>query len=147
MNRIIQAVAIFLFIAVGPGEMLNPGMVSSQDSILIAEEQRIDITIQNSTFLFSERVTPSLGVPTVIILRNQDIIRHGFTSPILKGLSVTAEGEGITAYGEGMEGFYVDANKTLVLRLTIKKPGRYVFTCDLHPDMKGELLVFEMART
>ena len=48
-----------------------------------AKEQRIDITIRDSDFLFSHPVAPQLEAPTVIIVRNQDIIRHGFTSSIL----------------------------------------------------------------
>jgi hypothetical protein len=128
------------------------GMVSSvfatdlqQGSLLMGQEQRVDIIIRNSEFLISERVGLQFGLPTVIVLRNQDIIRHGFTSPILGGLSVQGEGEGIMAYGKGMEGFYVDMGKTLVLRFTADRKGRYEFRCDLHPQMRGEVFLLEMS--
>lgn len=142
MSRI--ALIMMLLVMVGPGLMLSPGTVSPHSDGLLAKDQRIDITIQDSEFLFSHPVAPQLGRPTVIILRNEDIIKHGFTSSILKGVQVTAESEGITAYGRGMEGFYVAPGKTLVLHLSIDQPGRHSFRCDLHPTMKGEVLVLEM---
>ncbi len=116
-----------------------------QDSLLMSQEQRVEIIIRNSEFLIPERGGLQFGLPTVIILRNQDIIRHGFTSPILGGLSVQGGGEGITAYGKGLEGFYVDAGKTLVIRFTPDRQGRYEFRCDLHPQMRGEVFLLEMS--
>ena len=142
MGRI--TLIVMCLVIVSQGLILNPATVSSHSESLLAEEQRIDITIQDSEFLFSHPVAPQLGRPTVIILRNQDIIQHGFTSSILKGVQVTAQGDGMTAYGKGLEGFYVNPGKTLVLRLTIDQPGRHSFRCDLHPTMKGEVLVLEM---
>jgi hypothetical protein len=139
-----MALIVMFLVIVSPGFMLNPPTVSPHSDSLFAKEQRIDITIQDSEFLFSHPVAPQLGRPTVIILRNQDIVQHGFTSSILKGVQVRAQGEGMAAYGKGLEGFYVNPGKTLVLRLTIDQPGRHSFRCDLHPTMKGEVLVLEM---
>lgn len=144
MSRMAVIRIMMCLVIASPGFLLNPAAVSPQTEGLLAKEQRIDITIQDSDFLFSHPVAPQLGRPTVIILRNQDIIQHGFTSSILKGAQVIAEGDGMTAYGKGMEGFYVNPGKTLVLRLTIDQPGRHTFRCDLHPTMKGEVLVLEM---
>lgn len=106
---------------------------------LVIQEQRIEIIIRDSTFLLTQPVTIQMGTPTVIILRNQDIIRHGFTSPVLSGLLVRVEGDGTVVYGQGIEGVYVDPNKTLVIRFTTERPGNHSFHCDLHPKMKGEL--------
>lgn len=90
----------------------------------------MQIIIQNSEFVFSEGGGLQFGFPTVIILRDQDIIRHGFTPAMFPKLSVQDGGKGITAYGKGMEGFYVDAGKTLVIRFTPERQGRYEFRCD-----------------
>ena len=106
----------------------------------MVQEQRVEIIIRNFEFLLTQHGGLQFGVPTVLILHNQDIIRHGFTSPMLQGLLVHLEGEGITAYGKGMEGFYVDAGKTLVIRFTTDREGRYEFRCDLHPQMRGRSL-------
>lgn len=122
---------------------LSTGPVSSPPA-MAQEETRIDITIRDSMFVLDRPVASQPGIPTVIILRNQDIVRHGFTSTILQGVLVRAEGEGIAAYGRNLDGFYVDPGKTLILRLTIDESGRHSFRCDLHPGMKGEVLVIDL---
>lgn len=125
-----------LLVAGGLGAVLAPALAQ--------EESRIDITIENSTFVIDRPVVSHPGIPTVIILRNHDIVRHGFTSSIFQGVRVQAEGEGISAYGRHFEGFYVDPGKTLILRLVIDQAGQHTFRCDLHPSMKGEVLVIDM---
>lgn len=107
-------------------------------------EQTIEILIRDSAFTQTQIMRMQTEAPTVIVLRNQDRIRHGFTSELFKGLLVKGEGGGIIAYGKGMEGFYIDPGKTLVLRFRLDKPGSYAFRCDLHPDMKGELYMLEV---
>ena len=132
------------------GSMLFPWLLSPPDAghalddPLVAQEQRIDIAIRNYEFQLNQPTPIRLHTPTIIILRNQDIIRHGFTSPMLMHLMVQGEGEGIAAYGKGVEGFYVDAGKTLVIRFVPERPGNYSFKCDLHPKMKGELYLLEV---
>ena len=126
---------------------LSPAMVvetAVADPSVAILEQRGEITIRNYDFVLSQPVPIRLHVPTVIILRNQDIVRHGFTSPMLAHMLVHGEGEGISAYGKGVEGFYVDPGKTLVIRFTPERSGKYSFKCDLHPDMKGELYLLEV---
>lgn len=116
---------------------LSPGAIAQ-------EETRIDITIRDSTFVLDRPVASQPGIPTVIIIRNEDIVKHGFTSTIFQGTLVRAQGEGIAAYGRNLDGFYVGPGKTLVLRMTIEEAGRHRFRCDLHPNMKGEVLVLDM---
>lgn len=107
-------------------------------------EQRIEIVIRNYDFQVTNPAAIRSGLPSVIILRNQDIVRHGFYSPMLMGILVQGEGEGVAAYGKGVEGFYVDPGKTLVIRFINQRPGNYSFRCDLHPSMKGEAYVMEV---
>jgi plastocyanin len=113
-------------------------------AVQAAQEQRVELIIRDSAFLLSQPAPMRLGLPTVIILRNQDIIRHGFTSPMLIGLVVHGEGEGVVSYGKGVEGFYVDPGKTLIIRFTTERPGSFSFRCDLHTQMKGELFLLEV---
>jgi len=110
----------------------------------VTAEQRIEITIQNSKFVLNEPANLQRGIPTVLILRNQDIVRHGFTSSMLEGMRVDGEVGGMAVYGKGIEGFYVDPWKILVLRFTPTRPGRYQFHCDIHHGMKGEVFFLEM---
>ena len=108
------------------------------------QEQRVEIVIRNYEFQLTQPVPIRLHQPTIIILRNQDIVRHGFASPMLMQLLVQGEGEGIAAYGKGVEGFYVDPGKTLVVRFVPERTGKYSFKCDLHPKMTGELYLMEV---
>ena len=110
----------------------------------IPDEQRLEVLIRNYDFEIVHRSPVALGGETVIILRNQDIVRHGFASPALPQLYLRIEGEGIGSYGKGIEGLYIEAGKTLVIRLVIEHSGRLAFHCDLHPEMKGELLLLEV---
>ena len=107
-------------------------------------EQRIEIVIRDYDFQLLKPAPIQPGLPAVIILRNQDIIRHGFYSSMLTGIFVQGEGEGVAAYGKGVEGFYVEPGKTLVIRFNNQRPGKYSFRCDLHPNMKGEAYVMEV---
>jgi hypothetical protein len=100
--------------------------------------------MQEYTFVLGKPGTVSLGAPTAIILRNQDIVRHGFTAPVLAQLSLSVEGEGVSTYGTGIEGVYVDPGKTLVIYFTPERGGNYSFRCDLHQQMKGELYTLDL---
>ena len=119
-------------------------LIETDLEALTVQEQQIEITIRANTFLRT-KTTPMLrGLPTAIVLRNQDRIRHGFTASLFQGVLVRGEGGGIISYGRGMEGFYIDPGKTLVIRFTTERPGSHAFRCDLHPDMKGELFLLEI---
>jgi hypothetical protein len=116
-----------------------PGMDAQSAQTL--PEQRIEIVIRDYDFQVTQPTPIQSGLPAVIILRNQDIVRHGFYSSMFTGILVHGEGEGIAAYGKGVEGFYVDPGKALVIRLSNQRTGQYLFRCDLHPAMKGEVYV------
>ncbi|MFO0775371.1 MAG: cupredoxin domain-containing protein [Nitrospiraceae bacterium] len=108
------------------------------------ELQRIEIVMDAFSFVLPKPVALQLGVPTAFILRNRDIVRHGFTAPALSSVPLSVEGEGVVAYGKGVEGVYVDPGKTVVLYLTPERGGNYTFRCDLHQQMKGELLTLDL---
>jgi|RhiMethySRZTD1v2_1073278.scaffolds.fasta_scaffold1315926_2 hypothetical protein len=110
----------------------------------IPDEQRLEVLIRNYDFEVVHRSPVTLGGDTVIILRNHDIVRHGFTSPALPQLFLRVDGEGIGSYGKGIEGLYIDPGKTLVIRLVVEHSGRFAFHCDLHPEMKGELFLLDI---
>ncbi len=121
------------------GQVVGDAVLAS-----IPDEQRLEVIIRNYDFEIVHRTPVAVGGETVIIVRNQDIVRHGFTSPTLSQLYLRSEGEGLAAYGKGIEGFYVEPGKTLVIRLVLERSGRLAFHCDLHPEMKGELFLLEI---
>ena len=117
---------------------------NAADPVIAQQEQRVEIVIRSYEFQLTQPAPIRMHMPTIIILRNQDIVRHGFASPMLMHLMVQGDGEGIAAYGKGVEGFYVDPGKTLVVRFVPERPGKYTFHCDLHPKMTGELYLLEI---
>jgi hypothetical protein len=118
--------------------------VDAQSQAQLLPEQRIEIVMRDYDFQIVKPMPIQPSLPTVVIVRNQDIVRHGFYSPMLTGILVQGEGEGVAAYGKGVEGFYVDPGKTLIIRFNNQRPGKYSFRCDLHPKMKGEMYVMEI---
>lgn len=123
---------------------LSGSGVDAQSPAEVLPEQRIEIIMKDYDFQMVKPAPVRPALPTVIIIRNQDIVRHGFYSALLQGILVQGEGEGVAAYGKGVEGFYVDPGKTLVIRFNNQRPGKYSFRCDLHPQMKGEAYVMDI---
>ena len=64
-------------------------------------EQRIDVSIKDFTFL-TKQVPLRLGIPTVIIVKNEDPERHDFGSPMFEGIPTKIETDGISSYGKGL---------------------------------------------
>jgi len=50
-------------------------------------------------------------------------------------------------YGKGVQGFYVNPGKTLIIPIVAERPGSLSIDCDLHEGMKGELYVPEVTTT
>ena len=140
-----RAMVVMLVGLLGSMLMSFPGSgVDAQSPAQDLPEQRIEIVMKDYNFQLVNPTPIRPALPAVIILRNQDIVRHGFYSAMLQGVLVQGEGEGVAAYGKGVEGFYVDPGKTLVIRFNNQRPGKYSFRCDLHPQMKGEAYVMDV---
>lgn len=90
---------------------------------------------------------------TAIVLRNQDTETHGFSSPLFQDVVIRKEGDAIEVKENGVWSYHVPPGKTAILYFTqashvdpstgIRETMQYPFQCDLHPNMKGELLVVE----
>lgn len=105
-----------------------------------APEQVIEVTIKDSQFI-TKQVPLQLNVPTVIVVRNQDSIRHDFGSSIFQRTMTRADIGGVEPYGRGIEGVYLDGGREVSLRLSMDHPGRFEFRCSIHPNMRGEVLL------
>jgi FtsP/CotA-like multicopper oxidase with cupredoxin domain len=119
----------------------SPGDASSTPQLI---QQRIEIVIKDKKFFLESSVPIQVGQTIELIVRNHDDVRHGFASASLLGLLVSGQDEQIVTYGKGVEGFYVNAGKTLIIRIDAERPGSMPFHCDLHEHMKGELYVLEV---
>ena len=134
--------AVSIMALLGTAVALSPKEARSQ--IQGSHEQRIEIVIEDRTFFLAKGGPLQVGTPIEIVLENRDQVRHGFASSMLIGLLVSGEDDQIATYGKGVEGFYVNPGKTLVIRFSTERPGNFPFHCDLHERMKGELYVLEV---
>ena len=107
-------------------------------------EQRIDVVIQDYTFVLAKQIPLRLGVPTAISIRNVDGERHDFGSAMFDGISTKVESGGVISYGRGIGGVFLDSKRDAVIRFTLDRPGRFEFRCSIHPTMKGELLLLNV---
>ena len=102
--------------------------------------------MQNTEFKVSGHAVT--GELATIVIRNEDTTTHGFTSPLLNDAGVRIEGEGIQIKGKAINSIHVGPGKVATVTFTKHSRSepetmRYVFWCDLHPQMKGEVFVVE----
>lgn len=113
-------------------------------SVLAAQESaKVEIVIRNFTFEFQGGALRP-NEPGTITLRNQDKVKHGFTSKLLEELDVQVEAAGVTTYGKGIKGVYINPGETVQIHFIPNRPGKFSFRCDIHPNMKGELLLLSV---
>ena len=106
----------------------------------------ITVEIRDSTFKYQARVL-KVDQEVTIVLRNQDSIRHGLTSPAFADVEVRVEADSATTYGRGIKGLYLNPGQEVRIYFTPTHPGKLTFRCDLHPAMKGELLFLSVGVT
>lgn len=106
-------------------------------------EQRVEITIKDFAYI-TRQMPLQLNVPTVIVIRNEDAVRHDFGSSIFQRSLAQAESGGVITYGKGIEGIFLDPQREAQVRFTLERPGRYEFRCSVHPNMKGEILLINV---
>jgi len=110
---------------------------------LAAETAKVEIVIRNYTFEFQGGALRPNELGT-IVLKNMDKVQHGFTSPFLREQEVQVESAGGIAYGNGIGGVYINPGETLRIHFIPNRPGSFSFRCDLHPNMKGELILLSV---
>jgi hypothetical protein len=134
--------ALFVPVALAVGALLGMVTLTVQAS---ESTKKIEIVIKDgkSKVLGGYTLT---GAPTEIVVRNDDSITHGFNTSLFDDkLAVTMEG-GSLAKGKGPHVYRVDAGKTMVLKFTLshqEESATFAFWCDMHPQMKGEMIVVE----
>ena len=109
-----------------------------------AVEVEIELTIRQSQYFKTKWAPPPENSSVVLTIKNEDDIRHGFTSQLFQDLLVRTLSDGVQIYGKGIEGLYLDPGATIQLRFQVLRPGDYEFNCDLHPTMRGELLLLHV---
>jgi hypothetical protein len=134
---IMNALTVVVVLWVG----IMPGVAPKATS---AQEQRIEIAIRDSVYVRTKTMPIRAGMPTVVVVRNEDPVPHGFVSPMFSGLQMTVEAGGIEVFGRGIEGVHVAPGQTALIRLMPNRQGQMTFRCDLHPNVEGELYLLDV---
>src|SRR5437588_12926691 len=103
-----------------------------------AEPKKIEIVIKDSKSKVLSGYTIT-GLPTEIVVRNEDNIAHGFNSSLFEDNSKVEMMGGSVAKDKGPHVYRVDAGKTLVLKFTPERmegSQSFAFWCDMHRSMK-----------
>lgn len=133
--------------------LLGTGTVYAQAKGMGAPPSKVEITIKDRQHGYE---TVGLTMPshdTVIVVRNQDTVTHGFASNLFKDIEVRMEG-GVELKGKHFRSFHVDPGKTMTLHFSTAPTKfdpvtggaeslRHALWCDIHPEVKGEVYVIE----
>lgn len=128
-------------------------IASAQTKGMEAPPSKVEITIKDRQHGYETAGFTMPSQDTIIVVRNQDSVTHGLASTLFKNIPVKVEG-GLEVKGKQFKSFHVDAGKTMTLRFSTApsnfdpKTGgaetvRHALWCDIHPEVKGELLVIE----
>ena len=128
-------------------------IVYAQGKGMEAPPSKVEITIKDRQHGYETAGFTMPSQDTIIVVRNQDGVTHGFASKLFKDIPVKVEG-GTEVRGKQFKSFHVDAGKTMTLRFATApsnfdpKTGgaesiRHALWCDIHPEVKGELFVIE----
>ncbi len=118
-----------------------------------APPSKVEITIKDRQHGYETAGFTMPSQETIIVVRNQDSVTHGFASTLFKDIPVKVEG-GTEIRGKQFKSFHVDAGKTMTLRFATAPSNfdpmtggaesvRHALWCDIHPEVKGELFVIE----
>lgn len=126
-NNIIAIVAIS-FVTVGAlwgiGNLLNPAPdveLPVEDILLITKRSTFNDT--------NPDINVTVGVPTKLVVRNDDIIAHNLRVD-------RAANDGITPINTA----YLPAGRDFPTAIVTQKPGTYEYYCELHPEMRGKII-------
>ncbi|MCS6897571.1 MAG: hypothetical protein NZM29_06310 [Nitrospira sp.] len=118
-----------------------------------APPSKVEITIRDRQHGYETVGVTMPSHDTIIVVRNQDSVTHGFASTLFKDIPVKVEG-GTEVRGKHFRSFHVAAGQTMTLRFSTAPSNfdpltggaeslRYALWCDIHPEVKGELFVIE----
>jgi hypothetical protein len=117
-----------------------------------AQPAKVELTIKDREHGYETVGFTMPGQETIVVVRNEDTVTHGFASPLFKGIPVRMEG-GVEVVAKNFRSFHVDPGKTMVLQFATASSNfdqfgaaesvRHAVWCDIHPEVKGEVYVIE----
>ncbi|CAI4029669.1 hypothetical protein DNFV4_00087 [Nitrospira tepida] len=137
---------------------LGTGKADAQAPGMAAPVQELTIVIKDRDHGYELlKGTAMAGSLMKITVRNEDSVTHGFTSHLFQNLPVKLEGQGKEVKGKKIRSFHLDPGQVMTLTFTkpsdVQRDGLYggneaytqyhTIWCDIHPEVRGELLVVE----
>ncbi len=130
---------------------------------IVSREVDVAIEISEKAFHITKGATPRgftllAGMPTVIQLRNRDLVAHEFVSTLFRDLPFRIAGNATVVKAERASGVRIDPGQTVTLEFNapVAKEDQYgameslydVFWCNVHgkehgQKMRGELAIIE----
>jgi hypothetical protein len=131
----------------------GPNIAYSQAPGMGAPPSKVEIVIKDREHGYETTGFTMPSQDTIIVIRNQDSVTHGFASALFKDIPVKMEG-GAELRGKNFRSFHVDAGRTMTLRFStapsivdpltgLGESLRHAIWCDIHPEIKGEIFVIE----
>ncbi len=151
MNARNDCFTIRLAVVLGTAAFWMFGMTDLVLGPAVAElaipEMTIHVTMKNEAYHVTGHASP--GALTAIVLRNEDTVTHGFSSPLFKQTLTITEGDAEEIRRRGhIFSYHVDPGKTATIYFKKGNPlhpesVQVPFWCDIHAQMQGEFLVVE----
>lgn len=117
-----------------------------------APPSEVEITIKDRQHGYETVGITMPSQETIIAVRNEDGVTHGFASALFKNISVRVE-NGLEVKGKFFRSFHVDPGQTMKLYFSTAptkfgpyggaESVRHALWCDIHPEVKGEVYVIE----
>lgn len=104
----------------------------------------IEIVIEDSAYHVRSGFL-KVGEVATIRLRNADSITHGFNWALVETKDVRIDTDGVETDTIGFRGLHLSPGQDVRIRFTPVREGKVTFTCDLHPDMKGEVFMLRVS--
>lgn len=86
-----------MVMAMGAVTLLTPGLQGPSSVQAVEPEMKIEVTMKDKAYIVKGLSMP--GVLTAIVVRNEDSVTHGFSSPVFKEAIVRKEGGGVKSGG------------------------------------------------
>ena len=128
------------------------GTAYAQAQEMGAPPSKVEITIKDRQHGYQTVGVTHPSQDTIIVVRNEDTVTHGFASRLFRDIDVQVE-NGKEVWGKNFRSFHVEPGHIMTLRFSTAptKLSRYVgaesmrhaIWCDIHPEVRGELYVVE----
>ncbi|HEX5646422.1 MAG TPA: hypothetical protein VFX56_05585 [Nitrospira sp.] len=154
MIRSFSSLRLAAYVAVAGIMLLSAGTITAcaQSQRMGAPPSKVEITIKDRQHGYQTVGVTHPSQDTIIVVRNEDTVTHGFASKLFRDIDVQVE-NGKEVKGKNFRSFHVEPGHIMTLRFSTAptklsrnveaESVRWAIWCDIHPEVRGELYVIE----